>query len=69
MGVPVSLVSAGVRPRELGAELVRHVYRELNQEADALASGREVWDSQWTERMYEFCRFHFDGSFLQDRGA
>lgn len=31
------LVTAGVRPRALGADLVRHVFRERNSEADELA--------------------------------
>lgn len=62
-------VSASARPRELGAGMVRHVSRELTQDADALASGGEARDLQWTERLYEVYQLHVDVSFQQDRCA
>lgn len=62
--------SSGLEPRSVSADIHRHIFRELNVEADALANeahskGTQSWQSNGLRR----CRFYrafFDGS---KRGA
>ena len=55
--------SCNVEPREATADFGRHIFRELNTDADALAGRHE--DSAWLQnyaRPAKFVRAFFDGS-------
>ena len=56
-------VHHNLRPRMDSAEIFRHVYRELNTEADKLAGRADAtWHMEHYTSPYPLLRLHFDGS-------
>ena len=57
------MVTHGVAPRQDCDDWGRHIYRELNAEADALASRHSFEHREYTsERNFSYFRLFFDGS-------